>query len=78
MLAFHGDPKIKARYLARVRKHRKADALIPAETAEEETRTRDFRPPAPIGARVDDAPPWDGEYDRGGRLPTATDYRRKR
>ena len=28
MIAFHGNPKIKAEYLARVRAHRKADQLI--------------------------------------------------
>ena len=28
MLAFHNDPKLKAKYLARVRKHRKADRII--------------------------------------------------
>jgi hypothetical protein len=28
MKAFHGDPKVKAKYLARVRAHRKADQLV--------------------------------------------------
>src|SRR2546421_7216836 len=28
MIAFHGDPKIKAKYLKRVRAHRKADQII--------------------------------------------------
>ena len=28
LLAYHGDPKIKRKYLARVRAHRKADELV--------------------------------------------------
>ena len=28
LLAYHGDPAIKAKYLARVRAHRKADELV--------------------------------------------------
>lgn len=27
LIAYHGDPKIKAKYLRRVRAHRKADEL---------------------------------------------------
>src|ERR1041385_6270144 len=28
LLAFHGDPAIKAKYLARVREHQQADAIV--------------------------------------------------
>lgn len=28
MIAYHGDPKVKAKYLRRVRAHAKADAII--------------------------------------------------
>lgn len=28
LLAFHGDPKVKAKYLRRVRAHEKADEII--------------------------------------------------
>ena len=31
MLAFHNDPAVKAKYLARVRRHRKADELVRGE-----------------------------------------------
>ena len=30
------------------------------------------------GPAVEDAPPWDGEHDGGGRLPVAADFREPR
>jgi hypothetical protein len=34
LIAFHGDPKLKAERIARVRAHREADNLIKGETGE--------------------------------------------
>ena len=40
LLAYHGDPKVKAKYLARVRAHRKADELVQGVGFERNGETR--------------------------------------